>query len=77
MAASSVGSQHHSCPLPTCPPQVTQNGLALVLDLAVGAFVKAGPLVDIMADLLGGQRGAMQGTGVGYLAVPPKSSTRE
>ncbi|KAI8463604.1 MAG: Piwi domain-containing protein, partial [Monoraphidium minutum] len=33
--------------------KVTQNGLALVLDLAAGAFVKAGPLVEIMADLLG------------------------
>lgn len=32
------------------PPQVTQNGLALVLDLAAGAFVKPGPLIDIAAD---------------------------
>lgn len=29
--------------------KVTQNGLALVLDLAAGAFVKAGPLVEICA----------------------------
>jgi hypothetical protein len=50
-------------PIPS--PQVTQNGLSLVLDLAAGAFVKAGPLIDIMADLLGagalshgGQQGA-------------------
>ncbi|GBF95153.1 hypothetical protein Rsub_07737 [Raphidocelis subcapitata] len=33
--------------------KVTQDGLAVVLDLAAGAFVKAGPLLDIAADLLG------------------------
>lgn len=32
---------------------MTQDGLAVVLDLAAGAFVKAGALPDIAADLLG------------------------
>jgi hypothetical protein len=39
--------------LDTINTQVTQNGLSVVLDLAAGAFVKPGPLVEVAADLLG------------------------
>jgi len=44
---------HPTPPHRTAAHQVTQDGLSVVLDLAAGAFVKSGPLVEIAADLLG------------------------
>lgn len=56
-------------PCPTPHTQVTQNGLAVVLDLAAGAFVKAGPLIEIAAGECAGRVGDEEGAVVLDLAA--------